>query len=118
MDKKLTYAFTIGVLIISFSIAYYFVVFLPIKEKNLEIKKQALVLCLDSAKNSYRTNWDSACDSQDRTYCRYEDGINTICMENRKKFLQVPCSIKDKEIVTRLDDYLKNEEDKCFKVYK
>lgn len=29
MDKKITYALVIGILIISFSVAYYFVIFLP-----------------------------------------------------------------------------------------
>lgn len=33
MDKKLTYSLIIGILIISFSVAYYFFVFLPNKEQ-------------------------------------------------------------------------------------
>lgn len=41
MDKKLTYSLIIGILIISFSAAYYFFIFLPQKEKvRAEQQKQ------------------------------------------------------------------------------
>ncbi|MBU4338541.1 hypothetical protein KKD57_03215 [Patescibacteria group bacterium] len=40
MDKKLTYALIIGILTISFSVAYYFFAFLPQKEK-VKVEQQA-----------------------------------------------------------------------------
>ncbi|MBU4338539.1 hypothetical protein KKD57_03205 [Patescibacteria group bacterium] len=39
MDKKLTYALIIGILTISFSIAYYFFAFLPTNEKNRAVQE-------------------------------------------------------------------------------
>ncbi len=67
MDKKLIYALIIGILIISFSIAYYLVIFLPAKEKNRiflqnqeqvsrEALKKELFDCLDKIDNNFFKN--------------------------------------------------------------
>lgn len=56
MDKKLTYALIIGILIISFSIAYYFIAFLPAKEKNnlnQEINKKQENLIFNKSSKEY-----------------------------------------------------------------
>jgi hypothetical protein len=65
MNKGLQITISIGVLMVSFSIYYYFVIFQPnLEQQKRSAEEQRTVgrnICLDVAQNTYSTNWDSVC---------------------------------------------------------
>ena len=99
-----------GALIVSLSIAYYFVIFLPQKEQarieqhrqeREETEKKArqskifLQACLDNAYKGYSADWDSACQSQGKA---------------------VNCTLYG-GIPKGIEDHLKQDKEECFKKY-
>lgn len=63
------YSIILTILLIGFSVFYYFVIFLPGKEKSQIVQQEAkekdrqykISLCLQQAYDMYRNRWNSAC---------------------------------------------------------
>jgi hypothetical protein len=63
LDNFIKFSIGTGVLLVSLSIAYYFVFFLPSKEKT---QTRNLEKCLTAVNSNYEKAWDYNCDQLSR----------------------------------------------------
>jgi len=119
IDNLFKISLIIGVSIAALSIAYYYVIFIPqrenrlielqqteanLKQKQEEEKEDKLQNCLSKASADYDFNWNN--------YCK-DFGIDASGNINRKDNCLLP-----KAKAEQVEEFRKNDEDKCFKLYK
>lgn len=74
MDNKLKIAIIIGILSISLSVAYHYVVYIPdrdakqllIEQREKANKELDLQLCLDNANSQYLLDWNNYCKLENK----------------------------------------------------
>lgn len=113
MDKSIKFIAIGAMALISFSVFYYFVIFLPSKERmTLEQKRSEFLFqenekqtnklmldaCLADALDSYNTTWNSNCRNS---------GI-----DRRGDGCALPHNVADS-----LNEYYKQTKDECYKKY-
>lgn len=86
-------------LLIGFSVFYYFVIFLPgkerVKEEEMQTRKIQLSDCLQRVEQNYKENWDKNC---------------------KTKNLEPSCTLPS-YIANSVEDNRKQLKDECFKRY-
>lgn len=112
MDKTLKFTIITGILIISFSIFYYLVIFIPSKEKRIELLENQQVgnlnKCITTAEEENDLIWNSACSNG------IGDWINICQGEQGENCTQ--CILPDNESA-RLNKLLDDKKAECYQLY-
>ena len=131
----------IAILLISFSVFYYFVIFLPHKEdQRIEVEKdqkeeQKLNLnkCLQEADYSYRMNWARNCEKEGTLSEDCKNLVNKSLIDYMKEksfadpeiakfnyYSEISdCSCETLMSINaeKVENFKKDDEDNCFKMY-
>jgi hypothetical protein len=92
MDNFIKFSIGIGILLISLSISYYFLFFLPSREK---LRTENVENCLSVVNSNYEKAWDYNCKKL-----------------SRKENCTLPLPVADS-----LDKYYRDQKEDCFKKY-
>ena len=92
LDSFIKFSIGIGILLVSLSISYYFLFFLPAREKA---RTENLEKCLSVVNSNYEKAWDYNCEKLSR---------NENCT--------LPLPVADS-----LDGYYREQKEDCFKKY-
>lgn len=75
MDKTLRNTIIAGILLVSVSVAFYFIYYLPSKDRNKEnAHKECVIQATDKAKEQYAKGLESAKDSLDTRWKKIVEG--------------------------------------------
>jgi predicted membrane protein len=103
MDKQMKTFIIVGILIVAFSVFYYYVIFLPRYQEKERLRKVAIELsnrekleiCLNDTSNKIKEEWNKECKHFGR-----KDGC------------KLPASI-----IKSFDDYFNRSKEECYRLY-